>query len=73
MEIKEKITFKDFLHKRSISGYKLSKITGIPKSTVDSWLQGMPIYKARVSNILKISKALNISLSELINELYAIK
>lgn len=57
---------KDILDRRNISGYELSKKTGIPQSTIASWISGArnPL-KMSFDNANKISKTLNISMDNL--------
>lgn len=58
--------FKDVLNKRKMSGYQLSKRTGIPQSTIASWVNGdrNPL-KMSFDNASKVSKTLNISMDVL--------
>ncbi|PKM64795.1 MAG: hypothetical protein CVU96_01040 [Firmicutes bacterium HGW-Firmicutes-20] len=54
-------TFGDILEELNVSGYRLSKMTGIPQSTIASWVNGdNNILKAEWQTVLHVCKALQI-------------
>ncbi|WP_329385771.1 helix-turn-helix transcriptional regulator [Anaerofustis butyriciformans] len=71
MEIKEKITFKDFLHRKNITVYSLSKATGIPRTTIIDWKNNKRnLLQTSLLNLIKLSNYFNCSVEELLEELY---
>lgn len=54
-------TFGDILEELSVSGYRLAKMTGIPQSTIASWVNGdRDLLKTEWQTVLHICKALQI-------------
>lgn len=54
-------TFGDVLDELNVTGYRLAKMTGIPQSTIASWVTGeRDILKAEWQTVLHICKALQI-------------
>ena len=66
---KEK-TFANILEEKKISGYRLSKTSGISQSAIAAWVSGSrDILKAELSSVIKICKALDMTVEELENRL----
>lgn len=60
--LKPKMTFRDLLKQKELSGYKLAKITGIPQSTISDWTTGRKnILNAEFSTIIKLCKTLKLT------------
>lgn len=54
-------TFGDILEELNVSGYRLSKMTGIPQSTIASWVNGdNNILKAEWQTVLHVCNVLQI-------------
>ena len=68
------MTFNDLLIKKDMTVYKLSKESGVPKTTIFDISSGKSnILDCSGRNLLRLSKALDISIEELLNldqELY---
>ncbi|MBP3904013.1 MAG: helix-turn-helix domain-containing protein [Turicibacter sanguinis] len=64
------MSFNSFLSKYKITGYALSRMTGLSQSTIAAWTSGVrdPMGMS-LKNALKICKALNIDLNTLHKEL----
>ena len=60
------MTFKDLLNKKKISGYSLSKNTGIPYTTINDLINGKTIIQnTSLKNALLIADFLNVDVSAL--------
>ncbi len=59
--------FEELLHKRGISRYHLSKTSGVPWATLADIHSGKThLERCKASTLLKLSKALDMSLEELL-------
>ena len=68
--LKPKMTFRDLLKQKELSGYKLAKITGIPQSTISDWVTGTKnILKAEFTNVMTACEVLEITAEELFESL----
>jgi len=58
---------KVILNEKNISMYKLSKLTGIPESTINAMANGQ-IKQPSFNSIVKISKAIKVPLDKFVEE-----
>lgn len=57
---------------RNISFYQLSKKSGVAQSTLSNIRhKNIPLYDIKLSTVLSISSALDLSIIDLINEVYS--
>ena len=62
--------FKILLEEKNITGYRLAKVSGVPQSAIAAWVSGSrDILKAELSSVIKICKALDMTVEELENRL----
>jgi transcriptional regulator with XRE-family HTH domain len=62
--------FKSLLQNYSITGYRLSKVSGIPQSNISAWVtnERNPL-SMTIETADKIAQALNITIDQLFSEL----
>jgi Plasmid maintenance system antidote protein len=63
-------SFSDLLKKKGINAYNLSRMTGVPEQTIRDLKNGNSEFtNSKVKTALKISKALEMSIEEIVNYL----